>query len=291
MDQNIINLYDRFTHGGMSRRAFIDRLAVLTGSTATATALLPVLANDYARAAIVADDDQRLVSERITYDSPAGKIGGYLTRLKAKGKRPVVIVIHENRGLNPHIQDVARRAALEGFVALAPDLLSVSGGTPATDDAARDQHQRSDQKMMLTAAVAAVDFMKGHPESTGNVGAVGFCFGGGMVNRMAVASPDLKAAVAYYGSQPAASDVPQIKAALLLHYAGLDERINAGIAAYEAALKANDKRYMLYMYEGANHSFNNDTSGPRYHKEAAELAWSRTIAFFKQELGDPAKAG
>ena len=291
MDQNIINIYDRFTHGGMSRRAFIDRLAVLTGSTATATALLPVLANDYARAAIVADDDQRLVSERITYDSPAGKIGGYLTRLKAKGKRPVVIVIHENRGLNPHIQDVARRAALEGFVALAPDLLSVSGGTPATDDAARDQHQRSDQKMMLTAAVAAVDFMKGHPESTGNVGAVGFCFGGGMVNRMAVASPDLKAAVAYYGSQPAASDVPQIKAALLLHYAGLDERINAGIAAYEAALKANDKRYMLYMYEGANHSFNNDTSGPRYHKEAAELAWSRTIAFFKQELGDPAKAG
>src|ERR1044071_6220090 len=213
IDQRIVNLYDRFTHGGMSRRDFLDRLAALTGSSATATALLPVLANDYARAAIVADDDPRLVSDRIAYDSQAGKIGGYLTRGKGKGKRPAVIAIHENRGLNPHIMDVARRLALEGFLVLAPDLLSVSGGTPPSEDAARDQHSKTDQKKMHTAAVAAIGVMKSHAESTGNVGAVGFCFGGGMVNRMAVASPDLKAGVVYYGSQPAASDVPSIKAA------------------------------------------------------------------------------
>jgi carboxymethylenebutenolidase len=290
IDQRIINLYDRFTHGGMSRRDFLDRLAALTGSTAAATALLPVLANDYAQAAIVAEDDPRLVSERVAYDSQAGKISGYLTRGKAKGKRPAVIAIHENRGLNPHIMDVARRLALEGFLVLAPDLLSVSGGTPPSDDAARDQHAKTDQKKMFSAAVAAIGFIKDHPESSGKVGAVGFCFGGGMVNRMAVASPDLKAAVAYYGSQPAASDVSSIKAALVLHYAGLDERINAGIAAYEAALKENKKRYTIYMYEGANHSFNNDTGGARYDKAAADLAWSRTIAFFRQELGAPPKA-
>ncbi|HVV81012.1 MAG TPA: dienelactone hydrolase family protein [Pseudolabrys sp.] len=291
MDQQIINLYDRFTHGGMNRRDFLDRLAGLTGSTAAATALLPVLANDYARAATVAENDPRLVSERVTYDSPAGKISAYLTRGKNKGKRPAVIVIHENRGLNPHIMDVARRVALEGFLTLAPDLLSVSGGTPPTDDAARDLHAKSDQKKMYAAALAAIGFIKGHVESNGKVGAVGFCFGGGMVNRMAVGSPDLKAGVAYYGAQPAASDVPSVKAALLLHYAGLDERIDAGIPAYEAALKENKKRYTIYMYPNVNHGFNNDTGGPRYDKAAADLAWSRTIAFFKQELGEPPKAG
>jgi carboxymethylenebutenolidase len=290
IDQRIIALYDRFTHGGMSRRDFLDQLAKLTGSTAAATALLPVLANDYAQAAIVPEDDPRLVSERITYDSQAGKITAYLTRGKTKGKRPAVIVIHENRGLNPHITDVARRVALEGFLVLAPDLLSVSGGTPPSEDAARDQHSKTDQKKMFTGATAAVGVMKTHSESTGAVGAVGFCFGGGMVNRMAVASPELKAAVAYYGSQPAATDVPSIKAALVLHYAGLDERINAGIAAYEAALKENKKRYTIYMYPNVNHAFNNDTAGPRYDKAAADLAWSRTIAFFKQELGTPPKA-
>jgi carboxymethylenebutenolidase len=290
IDQRIIALYDRFTHGGMSRRDFLDQLAKLTGSTAAATALLPVLANDYAQAAIVPEDDPRLVSERITYDSQAGKITAYLTRGKNKGKRPAVIVIHENRGLNPHITDVARRVALEGFLVLAPHLLSVSGGTPPSEDAARDQHSKTDQKKMFTGATAAVGVMKTHSESTGAVGAVGFCFGGGMVNRVAVASPELKAAVAYYGSQPAATDVPSIKAALVLHYAGLDERINAGIAAYEAALKENKKRYTIYMYPNVNHAFNNDTAGPRYDKAAADLAWSRTIAFFKQELGTPPKA-
>ncbi len=293
MDQRIIDLYDRFTHGDMSRRDVLDRLAVLTGSSAAATALLPLLANDYARAAIVAEDDARLASETIGYDSPAGRISGYLTRDKvkdkAKGKRPAVIVIHENRGLNPHIKDVARRLALEGFLVLAPDLLSVSGGTPADDDAARDQHARTDQKAMLQAAIAAVAVMRDHAESTGSVGAVGFCFGGGIVNRMAVASPDLKAVVSYYGMQPAASDVPSIHAALLLHYAGLDERTNAGIPAFEAALKANHKRYTVYIYPNANHAFNNDTAGPRYDKAAADLAWSRTIAFLKEQLGAPPK--
>src|SRR5690349_5605185 len=198
MDQRISNLYDRFTHGFMSRRDFLDQLAGLTGSAAVAMAMLPLLANDYARAAIVDANDSRLASERISYDSPTGKIAAYLTRDKAKAKRPAVIVIRENRGLNPHIEDVARRMALEGFIVLAPDLLSVSGGTPATDDAARHQHAKTDKSAMMTAAVAAIAAMRDHPESTGNVGAMGFCFGGGIVNQMAVASPDLKAAAPYY---------------------------------------------------------------------------------------------
>lgn len=290
MDQRVINLYDRFTHGFMSRRDFLDELATLTGSVAAAAALLPLLANDYAKAATVDAGDSRLVSERISYESATGKIGAYLTRDKSKARRPVVIVIHENRGLNPHIEDVARRMALEGFLALAPDLLSVSGGTPATDDAARDQHAKTDKNAMLTAAIAAIGAMRDHPESTGNVGATDFCFGGGVVNQMAVASPDLKAAAPYYGEQPKASEVPSIKAALLLHYASLDQRINAGIALFEEALKANHKRYTIYMYPNVNHGFNNDTSS-RHDKAAADLAWSRTVAFFKQELGTPPKAG
>lgn len=184
-DQRVINLYDSFTHGDINRRDFIDRLAALTGSTAAAVALLPLLTNDYARAAIVQEDDARLVTDRISYDSPKGKINGYLARPKAKGKRPVIIVIHENRGLNPHIQDIARRLAVEGFLALAPDLLSISGGTPADEDQARDLHTKTDSKDMTTAAAAAVPFMISHAESNGNVGAVGFCFGGGVVNRLA----------------------------------------------------------------------------------------------------------
>jgi carboxymethylenebutenolidase len=290
MDQRIINLYDSFTHGHITRRIFLDRLAALTGSTAAAAAMLPLLKNDYAQAAIVADNDPRLAVERISYDAPKGKINGYLVHPKAKGKRPVTIVIHENRGLNPHIEDVARRLALEGFLAFAPDLLSISGGTPPNEDQARELHTKTDQKDMNAAAAAAVPFMVSHAESNGNVGAVGFCFGGGVVNRLAVERPDLKAGVAYYGIQPPADQVPAIRAALLLHYAGLDERINAGIAAYEQALKANGKRYTIYAYDGVNHAFNNDTGGARYNKEAADLAWGRTIAFFKEQLGVPPRA-
>jgi carboxymethylenebutenolidase len=290
MDQRIIDLYDNFTHGGMNRRQFLDRLGELAGSSAAALALLPLLQNDYAHAAIVAPDDPRLASERVAYDSPKGKINGYLVRPKAKGKRPVVLVIHENRGLNPHLEDVARRLAAEGFLAYAVDLLSLVGGTPASEDAARELHTKMNQDDAVAALVAGVAFLKRHPESTGKVGAVGFCFGGLMINRLAVASPEIDAAVAYYGRQVPAAQVPAIKAALLLHYAEHDAGVNAGIAAYEAALKANNKKYTIYTYPGTQHAFNNDTGAARYNKAAADLAWGRTIVFFKQQLGAPPRA-
>lgn len=286
MDQRVIDLYDRFTHGDINRRDFLDRLAAFAGSTAAASALLPLLQNDYARAATIAPDDARLVTETVSYDAFGTRISGYLARLKSKGKRPAVIVVHENRGLNPHIQDIARRLALEGFLAFAVDMLSPLGGTPADEDIGRDMIAMLNADETAHRIAAAVPFVAHHPESTGKAGIVGFCRGGGIVNRVAVLSPDLKAAAAYYGAQPPASAVPSIQAALLLHYAGLDQRIDAGIPAYEAALKAHHKRYTIYVYPNVNHAFNNDTSS-RYDKPAADLAWSRTIAFFKQELGAP----
>ncbi len=289
VDQKIIDLYDTFTHGGMNRRQFLDRLSEIAGSSAAAVALLPLLQNDYARAAIVPADDARLAIDTVSYDAQGTKVSGYLARLKAKGKRPAVIVIHENRGLNPHIQDVARRIALEGFLAITPDLLSVAGGTPADEDQARDLHAKTDKDAMLNAALAAIPFIKNHAESTGKVGAVGFCYGGGVVNSLATTSADLAAGVAYYGAQPPADKVASIKAPLLLQYGGLDQRINAGIPAYEAALKAAGKRFDIYVYPNVNHAFNNDT-GDRYDKAAADLAWSRTIAFFKENLGAPPRA-
>ena len=290
MDQKIINLYDRFTHGGMNRREFFDRLTEIAGSAAAAAAMLPLLQNNYAQAAIVPDDDKRLTAERVSYDSPKGKINGYLVRATAKGKRPAVIVIHENRGLNPHIEDVARRLAVEGYLAFAPDLLSVAGGTPASEDAARELHTKTNKDDMFAAALAGVPFMLRHAESTGKVGAVGFCYGGGVVNRLAAGSPELGAAVPYYGVQVSADMVPAIKAPLLLQYAETDENINKGIAAYEAALKANNKKYTLHIYPGTQHAFNNDTGAARYNKAAADLAWSRTLAFFAESLGAPPKA-
>jgi carboxymethylenebutenolidase len=290
MDQRIINLYDRFTHGGMSRRDFLDRLAEAAGSVAAAAALLPLLENNYAQAAIVAADDARLATERVSYDSPKGKINGYLARPKSKGKRPVVLVIHENRGLNPHLEDVARRLATEGFLAYAVDLLSLVGGTPASEDAARDLHPKMNQDDAVVALVSAVSFLKGHPESTGKVGAVGFCFGGLMINRLAASSPELDAGVAYYGRQVPAAQVANIKASLLLHYAENDEGVNAGIKAYEEALKANNKKFTIHVYPGTQHAFNNDTGAARYNKAAADQAWSRTVAFFKSELGSPPNA-
>jgi carboxymethylenebutenolidase len=290
MDQRIINLYDSFTHGGMNRRDFLNRLATLAGSVAAAAALLPFLQNDYAQAAIIAPDDPRLVTERVAYDSPKGRINGYLVRPTAKGKRPAIIVIQENRGLNPHIEDVARRLAVEGFLAFAPDLLSVSGGTPPDEEQARELHGKTDPQDIVAAAIAAVPFVLAHAESNGNLGVVGFCFGGGVANRVAAARPELKAVVVYYGLQVPADQVPAIGAPLLLHYAELDQRVNAGIAAYESALKANGKRYTIHMYPGVNHAFNNDTGGARYNKEAADLAWERTLAFFKGQLGTPPRA-
>lgn len=289
MDQRIVDLYDSFTHGGMNRREFLDRLTEIAGSSAAALALLPVLQNDYARAAVIAPDDARLEIETVSYDAAGTPIKCYLARSNTKAKRPAVIVIHENRGLNPHIQDIARRIALEGFMALAVDMLSPLGGTPGDEDKGRDMIASLKPDETAHRIATAVPFLARHPESTGNVGAVGFCWGGGMVNRIAVLAPDLKAGVAYYGAQPPAAQVPAIHAALLLHYAGLDQRINAGIPAYEAALKAAGKRFALYLYPNVNHAFNNDTSS-RYDKPAADLAWSRTIAFFKENLGAPPKA-
>ena len=289
MDQRIIDLYDHFTHGGIGRREFLDRLTKIAGSSAAALALLPLLQNDYARAAIVAPDDARLAIDKVTYDAAGTPVSGYLARLKSKGKRPAVIVIHENRGLNPHIQDIARRIALEGFLAYAVDMLSPLGGTPADEDKGRDMIGTLNADETAKRIAAAVPFLETHAESSGKVGAVGFCWGGGMVNRVAALSPNLKAGVAYYGIQPPAAQVPSIQAALLLHYAGLDERIDAGVAAYEAALKASKKRFTIYVYPNVNHAFNNDTSN-RYDKPAADLAWSRTIAFFKEHLGAPPRA-
>ncbi len=291
MDQRIIDLYDRYTHGHMSRRDLLERLAQVAGSTTAAAALLPVLSNDYAKAAVVAPDDPRLAIETVSYDVQGVKMSGQLARLKEKGKRPAVIVISENRGLNPHIQDVGRRMAVEGFLAFAVDVLSPWGGTPADDDKGREMFTANVKPDETAPRIAAaVPFLASHAESTGKVGAVGFCWGGGMVDRIAILSPDLNAGVAYYGPIPPLDNVAQIKAPLLLHYAGLDTFVNPKIPDFEAALKANNKRYTLHMYEGAQHSFNNDTAGPRYNKEAAELAWSRTIAFLKENLGAPPKS-
>ncbi len=283
--QEIINLYDEYTHLTLDRRGFMDKLAKLTGSTAAAAAIVPLVSANPARAAIIAPDDARLETQTITYPGKSGEVEGYLARPVDPGRPlPAVIVIHENRGLNPHIMDVTRRIALEGFVALGIDFLSPAGGTPPDEDRARQMIGEVDRDITVANAVAAVQFLADHEATNGNVGAVGFCWGGGMVNQLAVASPELDAGVVYYGSSPAAEQVSQIEARMLLHYAGLDERINAGVPAYEEALKAAEVDYTLYMYEGVNHAFNNDTAAARYDEEAANLAFERTIAFLRETL-------
>ena len=284
MDQRIIDLYDTYTHGGLSRRAFLDKLASLAGSAAAATALLPLLTNDYARAQIVPENDSRIATETVDVPGVPG-LNGYLVRPRTGGdKLPALLVVHENRGLNPHIRDVTRRFATEGFLALGLDYLSPLGGTPDNDDKGREMFGQLKPPDALAYSRAAVAYLKGHPNSTGKVGAVGFCWGGGTVNNLAVNEPDLLAGVAYYGRQPNPEDVPKIRAALLLHYAGLDQGVNAGIPPFDAALKAAGKTYELYMYEGVNHAFNNDVGGARYNKEAADLAWGRTVSFLKKHL-------
>ena len=284
MDQRIIDLYDLYTHGGMNRRSFLDRLVALAGSTAAASALLPVLQNNYALAQTVPESDPRIVAETVDIPGVTG-LKGYLVRPKAGGERlPAVIVIHENRGLNPHIRDVTRRMATEGFLALGLDYLSPMGGTPADEEKGREMIGQLKQPDVIASGKAAVAYLKGHPAGNGKVGAVGFCWGGGAVNNLAVNEPNLNAGVAYYGGQPKAEDVPKIGAALMLHYASLDERINAGIPAYEAALKGAGKPYEIHMYEGANHAFNNDANAARYDKTAADQAWARTVAFLKKNL-------
>ena len=289
MRQEIIRLYDEYTHERLDRRVFMDRLARMAGGTAAAAALIPLLKANYAKAAIVPADDPRVHTERVTFEGATGEVQGYLARpADAQGALPGVVVIHENRGLNPHIEDVARRLALEGFVALAPDFLSPQGGTPEDEDQAREMIGQLDQQQTIQNAVAAVDFLADHEATTDKVGVVGFCWGGGLANQVAVNSESVDAVVPFYGRQPASSEASKIQAPLLLHYAGLDERINAGIPEYEQALKDAGVDYTIHMYEGVNHAFHNDTGAARYDQDAAELAWSRTIEFFKRHLSDQA---
>ena len=287
--QEMIRLYDEYTHLTLDRRGFMEKLSKVAGSTAAAAAIVPLLSANKASAAIVAEDDPRLTTSRASFPGADGvTMSGLLAHTKeATGDLPAVLVIHENRGLNPHIEDVTRRIALEGFLALGVDFLSPGGGTPENEDTAREMIGKLDPAKTVTNAVAAVTYLKGHELSNGRVGAIGFCWGGGLVNRLAAAAPDLSAGVAYYGMQVPAEEAARIKAKLLLHYAGLDERINAGIPAYEEALKAAGVDYTVYVYEGANHAFNNDASAARYNKEAADLAWSRTVTFLREALGTP----
>ncbi|MCM2293854.1 dienelactone hydrolase family protein [Allorhizobium sp. BGMRC 0089] len=283
--QAMIDAYDEYTHLTLDRRGFMEKLTKLAGSGAAAAAIAPMLAASQARAALTEDNDARLQTQAVTFSAPKGEIKAYLAQPKnPAGPLPGVIVIHENRGLNPHIQDVTRRLALEGFMALAPDFLSPLGGTPQDEDKARQMFTTLDMAETVQNAVAAQTWLAGHKGGNGKVGAVGFCWGGGLVNQLAVASPTLGAGVAYYGMQPKADQVAKIKAPLMLHYAGLDERIDAGIPAYRKALEENGKSFEIFIYDGVNHAFNNDTSEARYDKKAADLAWSRTIAFLKTHL-------
>jgi carboxymethylenebutenolidase len=290
MEQPIIDLYDAFTHGVLARREFLARLADLAGGASAATALLAVLGNDYARAAVIAPDDPRIEAGPVSLRGPRGAVRAYRARPIAEDRAPALIVIHENRGLNPHIEDVTRRAAAEGFLAIAPDALSDGGGTPDDPDRARERIGELDPDLTRRLFLEAVDHAREHPASTGRVGCVGFCWGGAMANQLAVHSATLGAAVSFYGRQPATEDVPRIRCPLQLHYAGLDERINAGIAAFEAALRQAGVEYELHLYEGVNHAFHNDTAPARYDEAAAKLAWQRTLAFLRRHLGGLAQA-
>ncbi|PIP00742.1 dienelactone hydrolase family protein [Pleomorphomonas carboxyditropha] len=283
--QEMIRLYDEYTHLTLDRRGFMEKLAKLAGSSAAAAAIVPLIEAGQAKAAVVDATDDRLDASTVEFPGDGGTLKGYLVRPKAEtGPLPAVMVIHENRGLNGHIEDVARRLALEGFLVLAPDFLSPAGGTPADEDKARELIAALDRVKAVGNAAAAAAFLRGREGGNGKSGSVGFCWGGGLSLQTAVADPGLGAAVAYYGAQPAAEQVPAIEASLLLHYAGLDDRINAGIPVFEAALKEAGKPYELYVYPGVNHAFNNDTSAARYDKAAADLAWTRTVGFLKSHL-------
>ena len=284
--QELLNLFDHYVHGEISRRQFLDRAAKYAVGGLTATAIWDSLRPNYALAEQVPQDDKRLKTEYATVSSPQGNgsIRGYFVRpASANGKLPGVLVIHENRGLNPYIQDVARRLGTANFLAFAPDGLTSVGGYPGDDEKGAELFARVDENKMFEDFVSSVDWLRSRPECTGKVGVVGFCFGGTMANKLAVRLPDLAAAVPFYGRQPAAADAGKIKAPLLLHYASLDTRITEGWPAYEEALKANHVTYTAYVYEGVNHGFHNDTT-PRYDEAAAKLAWQRTLDFFEKYL-------
>lgn len=284
MDQRFIDLYNHYVHGGVNRRGFLSRLGVLAGSTAAASAILPLLENDMARAETIPETDPRLTTATVDVPGVPG-LKGYLARPAGSAVLPAVLVIHENRGLNAHIRDVTRRLAVEGYVALGLDYLSPLGGTPEDSDAATAQFRELTPEGVLASGRAALTYLDTRSDATGKVGAIGFCWGGGQVNSLAVHAATLDAGVAYYGGQPSADLVPAIEAPLLLQYAGLDERINAGIPPYEAALKAGGKAYELHVYPDVNHGFNNDTNAARFNPAAADLAWSRSLAFFARNLG------
>jgi carboxymethylenebutenolidase len=285
-DQELLILFDAYVHGAIDRRGFLDRAGKFAVGGMTAGMLLDALSPKFAEAQQISPEDKRLKAEFVEYPSPQGygKMRGYLVRpANASGKLPGIVVIHENRGLNPHIEDIARRLALDNFVTFAPDALFPLGGYPGNEDKARELFPKLDRVKTQEDFVAAAGFLKARPEASGRVGAVGFCFGGGMVNFLATRVPDLAAGVPFYGSGPNLEDVPKIKAPLLIHFAAVDERINAAWPAYEAALKANKVRYEAHVYPGTQHGFNNDTT-PRFDKAAAELAWKRTVDFFNRNL-------
>lgn len=283
--QEVFDLYDDYAHDRVSRRLFLDKLSTYAVGGLTVSSLLGFISPDYVKKIQIKQDNPNLKSEFITYDSPkgGGTIKGLLSRpADAKGKLPGIVVVHENRGLNPHIEDVGRRAGLAGFISLAPDALTPLGGYPGNDDDGRELQRKRDRSKMLEDFIAAFEHLKTHPQCSGKVGVVGFCFGGWISNMMAVKVPDLAAAVPFYGGQPK-EDIDKINAPLLLHFGGLDKRVNEGWPAYETALEEHGKEYKAYIYDNANHGFHNDTT-PRYDREAAELAWKRTIEFFKENL-------
>jgi len=284
--QEVFDLYDDYAHSRLSRREFVEKLSVYAVGGLTVASLMSFLMPDYKDAIQIKNDDPRLKSEYINYDSPKG--GGSIKALlsmpaDAKEKLGGIVVVHENRGLNPHIEDVARRAALAGFISLAPDALTPLGGYPGNDDAGRELQSKRDRNEMLEDFIAGYQYLKNRKECNGKVGVVGFCFGGWIANMMAVRIHDLAAAVPFYGGQPPSEDVPNIQAPLLLHYAGLDSNVNKGWPAYDSALKVNGKEHTAYVYANVNHGFHNDTT-PRYDKAAAALAWQRTIDFFREKL-------
>jgi carboxymethylenebutenolidase len=285
-DQEVLILFDAYVHGALDRRGFIDKASKYAVGGVTAAMMLDQLSPKFAEAQVVKPEDERIKTQYVEYDSPngSGKMRGYLVQpAKPAGKLPAVLVVHENRGLNPHIEDIARRLALDNFVAFAPDALFPLGGYPGSEDKAREIFPKLDQTKTREDFVTALGWLKARPETNGRVGAVGFCYGGGIVNMLATRVPDLLAGVAFYGSAPTLEDVPKIKASLIIQSAETDERINAGWPAYEAALKAADVKYERFLYPGTQHGFNNDTT-PRYDAAAAKLAWERTVAFFNKQL-------
>jgi carboxymethylenebutenolidase len=284
MEKKITELYSDYRKGELSRREFLKKLSVVAGSTAAASMLLPILEENEKSAPDMQNTDPDLIAEFIKYPGATGDMRAYLARPKKGNKFPAVIVIHENRGLVPHIQDVTRRMAKEGFLSLAPDALSPVGGTPDDGSNVGELFKKLNSEETTKNFVAAVKYLKTHPNSTGKVGCTGFCWGGALTNQVAVNAPDLNAAVPYYGRQPSAEDVAKIKAPVMAHYAENDQGINAGIAAFEEALKKNNIEYQIFTYPGTGHAFNNDTNPSRYNEEAAKLAWQRTVGFFKEKL-------